>query len=162
MQTALRVPGPVRQPALVAQTVVRHRALARWRLLRLGRQMALLERAVVVPWSPPRPAMLRERSVVELARLRLLPAWLLALPWHPLLRGPWHCPVLRERSVAERRLRTGLPALCCPVLRSVAALPSRSWARSLRARRVSSRVAEQTQPACTGQRPAKLERSDPA
>jgi hypothetical protein len=141
MPTALRVPGLVRQPALVAQTVVRRRALAQWRPLRLesrivlrpGRQTVLLERSAVVPGSPP--AMRRVQSVGALARLHLPPALSMALPVHPLLQAGWHCPVLRERSVG---------------------------ARSLRARRVSSRVAEQTQPAWTGQRPAELERSDPA
>jgi hypothetical protein len=121
MSTALRVPGLVRLPALVARTVVRRRALARWRPLRLeswvvslldswpGRQTVLLERPAVVPGSPPGPAVRREQSVVALACSRLRPAWLLALPAHPLLQAAWHCPVLQERSVAV--------------------LLSRSWAR---------------------------------
>ena len=92
MPTALRVPGLVRQPVLVAKKVVRRRALAQWRPLRLesrlGRQTALLE-----------------RSVVALARSRLPPARLLALLAHPLLQAAWHCPVLQERSVAVRRTR---------------------------------------------------------
>jgi hypothetical protein len=108
MSTALRVPGLVRPPALVAQTVVRRRALARWRPLRLesrvvslldsrpGRQTAVLERSAV-PVSPPE---LGVRSVVALARSRLPLGWLIALPAHPLLQAALHCPVLQERSVA--------------------------------------------------------------
>jgi hypothetical protein len=114
MPTALRVPGLVRRPALVAQTVVRHRSLAQWYPLRLesrivlrlesrlGRQKALLERPAVVPGSPPGPAVRRVRSVVVLARLRLPPVLSMALPAHPLLQAAWHCPVLQERSVAEQ------------------------------------------------------------
>jgi hypothetical protein len=104
----------VRQPVLVAPTVVRHRALARWYPLRLESRVAslldsLLERSAVVPGSPPEPVVRRVRSVVALARSRLPLAWLLALPAHPLLQAAWHWPVLQERSVAV--------------------LPSRSWAR---------------------------------
>ena len=104
MSTARRVPGLVRQPALVAQKVVRRRALERRRLLRLdsrivlrlGRQTAVLERSAV-PVSPPE---LGARSVVALARSRLPLGWLIALPAHPLLQAALHCPVLQERSVA--------------------------------------------------------------
>src|ERR1700733_14943415 len=113
MPTALRVPGLVRQPALVAQTVVRRRARAQWRPLRLGsrvalrpgRQRVLWEESAVVPGSPPEPVVRREQAVVGLARSRLPPAWLLALPAHPLLQSAWHYPVLQERSVAVRRTR---------------------------------------------------------
>ena len=106
---------------LVAQMVVRRRAWTQWRPLRLesrvvslrdsrlGRQTVLLERSAVVPESPPKPVARRVRSVVALACSRLPPAWLLALPAHPLLRAARHCPALQERSVA--------------------ALPSRSWAQ---------------------------------
>jgi hypothetical protein len=98
MLTALRGPGLVRRPALVAQTVVRHRSLAQWYPLwlesRPGPQTALLERPAVVPESPPGPAVRRVRSVVALEDLRLPLAWLLALPAHPLLQAAWHCPVL--------------------------------------------------------------------
>jgi hypothetical protein len=103
MPTALRVPGLVRQPVLVAQKAVRRRARAQWYPLRLGsrpgRQTVLLEQSAVVP------VMQREQSVVGLARSRLPPAWLLALPAHPLLQAAWHYPVLQERSVAVRRTR---------------------------------------------------------
>jgi hypothetical protein len=126
MPTALRVPGLVRQPVLVAQVVVRRRARAQWYPLRLESRVAslldslpelrlvrktallahpLLEQPAVVPESPSEPVVRRERSVVALARSRLLPAWLLALPAHPLLQAAWHCPVLQERSVAVRRTR---------------------------------------------------------
>jgi hypothetical protein len=113
MPTALRVPDLVRQPALVAQMVVRRRARAQWRPLRLesrvalrpGRQTVLWEKSAVVPGSPPEPVVRREHAVVGLARSRLPPAWLLALPAHPLLQAAWHCPVLQERSVAVRRTR---------------------------------------------------------
>jgi hypothetical protein len=111
MPTALRVPGLVRQPALVAQMVVQRRALAQWYPLRpeswalwLGRQTGLLERPAV-PVSPPEPVARRVRSVVALARWRLPPAWLLALQAHPLLQAAWRCPVLQERSVAALRAR---------------------------------------------------------
>jgi hypothetical protein len=100
MSTARRVPGLVRQPVLVAPTVVRHRARAQWYPLRLGSRIVL---------RPGRQTVLLERSVVALARSRLPPAWLLALPAHPLLQAAWHWPVLQARSVAE--------------------LPPRSWAR---------------------------------
>ena len=126
MPTARRVPGLVRQRALVAQTVVRRRARAQWRPLRLesrvaslpdslpelrlGRRTALpahplLERPAVVPGSPPALVVRRVQPVVALACSRLPLAWLLVLPAHPLLQAAWHCPVLQERSVAVRRTR---------------------------------------------------------
>ena len=121
MPTALRVPGLVRQPALVARTVVRRRALAQWYPLRLesrvvslldswlesrpDRQTVLLERSAVVPGSPPALVVRRVQPVVALACSRLPLAWLLVLPAHPLLQAAWHCPVLQERSVAVRRTR---------------------------------------------------------
>jgi hypothetical protein len=86
MPRALRVPGLVRPPALVVQTVVRHRTLARWyplrvesRIvlrpeLRLNRQTVLLEWSAAVPMSLPEPVVWREQSVVVLARSRLPPA----------------------------------------------------------------------------------------
>jgi len=117
MSTALRVPGLVRQPVLVAQTVVRRRALAQWYPLRLesrlGRQTALLEPAVV-PASPLEPVARWVRTVVGLARSRLPPAWLLALPAPPPLQAAWHCPVLQERSVAARRARESQRACSQP------------------------------------------------
>jgi hypothetical protein len=100
MPTALRVPGLVRQPALVAQTVVRRRVRAQWRPSRLeSRVVSLLGSRL------GRQTALLERSVVALARSRLPPAWLLALLAHPLLQAAWHCPVLQERSVAVLRAR---------------------------------------------------------
>jgi hypothetical protein len=101
---------------LVAQTVVRRRAWVQWYPLRLesrvalrpGRQTVLWERPAAVLVSPS--AMRWVRSVVELARSRLPPAWLLALPAHPLLQAAWHCPVLQERSVAVLRARELQPA----------------------------------------------------
>jgi hypothetical protein len=106
MSTALRVPGLVRQPALV----VRRRGLARWRRLRLAsgfvsgivsvrdswlsRQTTLLERPAVVPGSLREPGVRREESVVALARSHLSLAWLLALRAHPLMQAAWHCPLL--------------------------------------------------------------------
>lgn len=120
MPTALRVPGLVRQPAVVAQKAVRRRARAQWRrvraqwrplrlesriVLRRDRQTVLWEQSAVVPGSPPEPVVQREQSVVALARSRLPPAWLLALPAHPPLQAAWHCPVLQERSVAVLRTR---------------------------------------------------------
>jgi hypothetical protein len=118
MPTALRVPDLAGQPVLVAKKVVRRRARAQWYPLRLesrvalrpGRQTVLpahplLERPAAVPRSPPEPATQREQSVVALARSRLPPAWLLALPAHPLLQVAWHCPALQERSVAVLRAR---------------------------------------------------------
>jgi hypothetical protein len=109
MPTAMRVPGLVRQPALVAQMVVRRRVRAQWRPLRIvlrpGRQTVLWERPAAVPMSPSEPVVGREQAVVGLARSRLPPAWLLALPAHPPLQAAWHYPVLQERSVAVRRTR---------------------------------------------------------
>jgi hypothetical protein len=117
MSRALGVPDLVRQPALVAQTVVRHRALARWYPLRLesrvvslpdswlGRQTALPARPAVVPESLPEPVVRRVQSVVAQARSRLPQAWLLEAQAHPLLLAAWRCPALQERSVAARQAR---------------------------------------------------------
>ena len=117
MPRALRVPGLVGQLTLMAQTVARHRALARWYPLRvesrivlrpeswLRRQTVLLEWSAVVPGSPPEPVVWREQSVVVLARSRLPPAWLLASPAHPLLQAAWHFLALQERSVAPQRAK---------------------------------------------------------
>lgn len=82
MPTALRVLGLVRQPVLVAQMVVRRRAWTQWRPLRLeSRVVSLLGSRL------GRQTALLERSVVALAHWRLPPAWLLALPAHPLLQA---------------------------------------------------------------------------
>jgi hypothetical protein len=58
------------------------------------------------------------RSVVELTRSRLPPAWLLALPAYPPLQAAWHYPVLQERSVAARRVKE---------LQRVCSQPESAW-----------------------------------